>query len=72
MQRFKEFANAVIEESFEGGSLDGGQLQEMALEHGLLRELEVQVPCGDDCRCAEYGDFPMICMRKTYEGDREG
>ncbi|MDQ0135726.1 hypothetical protein J2T08_003647 [Neorhizobium galegae] len=33
-----EFAKEVIHVAFEGGSLDGGDIQEMALKHGLIAE----------------------------------
>lgn len=45
-----------------------GDLQELAVEHGLLFEVEVHEPCGEACFCAENGDFdggPMTCLRPT-------
>ena len=46
------------------GDLDGGWLQEQAEECGLLVRATVTEPCGEGCRCAEYGDWPMDCLRE--------
>jgi hypothetical protein len=48
--------------------LDGDDLQDKAVEFGLLTEVEVAAPCSGDCVCAEYygdDDFPVQCLRGT-------
>lgn len=37
-QNLFHFAKEVIQVAFDGGSLDGGEIQEMAVKHGLLVE----------------------------------
>lgn len=49
----------------EMGDLDGGEIQDAALAFGLLHEVEVSESCCDECRCAEYDDFPQTCIRMT-------
>lgn len=46
-----------------GSDLDGGSAQDKAEELGLLIRVSVTEPCGDQCVCAEYGDFPQECLR---------
>jgi len=63
-----QFALAVLEESrSELADLDGGWLQDKAAELGLLVRVPVTEPCGDECRCAEYGAFPQDCLRYSAE-----
>lgn len=45
--------------------LDGGWIQDTAVECGLLVEVKVTEACGENCRCAESGDWPMTCFRRT-------
>ena len=53
------------------GDVDGGDLQEIAERHGLLRPETRTQPCDDEpnrCHCLEYGgrdEFPLVCYRKT-------
>lgn len=58
------FAAAVMEDWHEG-DLDGGYRQDLAVKHGLLRVVRVGAPCGEECLCAEYGDFPQDCYQPT-------
>jgi hypothetical protein len=37
-----------------GGDLDGGMLQDEALEIGVLETRTISEPCGDTCDCAEF------------------
>lgn len=60
----KAFANEMINASFEGGSFDGGDIQDIAAKHGLLRIESRNEECGEVCACREYG-FPAECYRKT-------
>ncbi len=46
-----------------GCDLDGGSVQDKAEQLGLLERVKVDSPCGDACVCAEYSDFPQICLR---------
>jgi len=63
---FIDFIDEVLEIGFEGGDLDGGDIQALAERHGLLRPVTVKEPCGEGCVCREYNDFPCRCYRKTY------
>lgn len=54
------------------GDIDGGELQEAAHKHGLLRAESVSEPCGEDCGCVEYHgltngrfDRPITCFRRV-------
>jgi hypothetical protein len=63
-----QFALAVLEESrSELADLDGGWLQDKAEALGLLVRVPVTEPCGDECRCADYGAFPQDCLRYSDE-----
>jgi hypothetical protein len=59
-----EFARwAISESSFQGGDLDGGDIQDRAVALGLLKEVQATEPCSEwDCACAEVG-FPQACYR---------
>lgn len=45
------------------GDLNGGEMQDKAVDLGVLVPIEAQEPCGDGCRCQEYDDFPQTCYR---------
>ena len=64
------FVDAVIEFGFEGEGLDPFDIQDLALEYGLLEPREMQEPCDENCRClidAGSDEFPLTCYRKTYQ-----
>lgn len=62
--RVMKFGLAVLEESrTDLGDIDGGWIQDKAESLGLLERVTVTEPCGEECRCAEYGDFPHECLR---------
>lgn len=62
----KAFANDMITAAFEGGSFDGGGIQDIAVKHGLLRIEQREEECGEVCACRSEGDgFPAQCYRKT-------
>ena len=63
----RNFANSMIDIALEGGNADGAQIQELAVEHGLLKPEQRTERCGDTCSCAEYADFPVECFRKVKE-----
>lgn len=54
------------------GDLYAEDLQQDAVEYGLLAPVTVSQPCADGysgtCRCAEYGDWPVTCYRLTDAG----
>lgn len=60
----KAFACEMVEAAFEGGSFDGGDIQDIAVKHGLLQIEQRTEECGEICACSEYG-FPTECYRKT-------
>ena len=52
------------------GDLDGGDLQEIAEKHGLLKLETRYEPCGESCKCSEYANAfewkdGVTCYRKT-------
>lgn len=63
-ERLRAFANEIVSGAFEGGSFDGGDIQNMGVKHGLLRIEHREDECGEVCACREYG-FPTECYRKT-------
>lgn len=64
LQALAKFGAKVLEESRDSlADLDGGWLQDQAQELGLLEAVNVNEPCGENCNCAEYGDFPQECIR---------
>lgn len=67
-ERLAAFGAAVLEESRDDlCDLDGGWLQEKAVELGVLVEVPVTEACDEStCRCAEYG-FPTTCYRYAPE-----
>lgn len=58
------FALELIDGAWEGGSFDGGDIQEAGVRHGVLTVEQRQESCGEHCDCAEYG-FPSECYRLT-------
>jgi len=69
IESFKSFTDAMLDISWQGGDADGATIQELALKHGLLKEVVETGPCNDErCICAEVTDFPTTCNRKTYLG----
>lgn len=49
-----QFAAAVLE-AWPLGDIDGGELQQLAVKHGLLVPEERFAPCAEEgCACAEY------------------
>jgi len=56
------FALELIKGAWEGGSFDGGDIQDAGVRHGLLVVEQREESCGDHCSCAEHG-FPIECYR---------
>ena len=63
-KRLEDFSREVMQAWPESG-VEGGDLQDIAERHGLLVREERSAPCGEDCVCVGYGDFPMVCYRKA-------
>lgn len=64
MTRLLAFANEIISASYEGGSFEGGDIQDLAVKHGLVTIESRDSECGEACACSQYG-FPTECYRKT-------
>lgn len=64
LEKLRGFANYLME-TLPCSDVDGGDIQDAAVEFGLLQAFEVSAPCGEACVCAEYGEFPHACYRKT-------
>ena len=52
------------------GDIDGSDLQDMAVEHGLLTAATVHQPCAGPCSCVDYVsdeqfDAGVECYRKS-------
>lgn len=53
----------VLEQNREN-DICGGDVQDKAIELGLLHFVTVRERCGELCHCAEYYDeFPADCLR---------
>ena len=63
---FVEFANDILEIIWNGNGIDEETAQELGIKHGLLKEVVVTKPCGENCNCELYSDFPATCYQKTY------
>lgn len=65
--KLRAFAVWAWDAAADGGDLDGGSIQDKAVELGLLAPTEATEPCGPEgaCRCAGYDDFPTTCYRPT-------
>lgn len=58
-EKLRGFAVAALDENLI-------ETSELALEHGLVKEVEALGPCSDVvCLCAETADFPTTCYRRT-------
>lgn len=57
-----KFASKVVEQCLDGCDVDGGDVQDWAVEAGLLIPTEVNDACGEYCSCAEWG-FPTTCYK---------
>ena len=54
-ERLRLFALDVLDD-WPDCAPDGGDLQDMAIKHGLLERTPNIVPCREDCACAEFYD----------------
>lgn len=68
-----KFAKSILDDWPEIGTYDGGDIQSLAVDTGLLIGKEVTKPCGEGCNCVEYyeltpaGEFPFetTCYRRV-------
>ena len=66
LEKLKAFARDITVLVHDAMDLNGGDVEEIALKHGLLKSVEVFEPCSEvGCICAEVGDFPLYCNRTT-------
>lgn len=68
LEALRAFARKLMLNWPEGG-VDGGELQDVAEEFGLLAGQRVTQSCGDNCACAEYDlldeAHPQTCYKRT-------
>lgn len=73
VQELRGFARRVLR-VWPDGDLDGGDLQDAAVEAGLLIQRQVtEIPCGPGCRCVDYYDDDDFKAGRhvCYERSRE-
>ncbi len=58
----RKFASDIIENHH--GSLDGADIEDIAVKHRLLELRKITESCSEECACAEFG-FPADCYRKA-------
>lgn len=64
------FVKDVFAKVHDGHDLDGGEIQDLGVKHGLLQEVVVTKPCGDMCNCDDATDFPTTCYRLNLPAER--
>ena len=69
--KLRAFASAIMEAWPEGG-IEGDDLQEIALKHGMLAPEIRSEPCGEWCKCNDIGGYDsddwkrgVECYRRT-------
>ena len=45
--------------------LEGRAIQKKAIEFGLIYEVIATESCGGECNCADFGEWPIACLRLT-------
>lgn len=61
--KLRAFAQEIMNGWPDVGTLDGFDLQELAVKHGLLAEITRHKPCADEgCNCAE------MCDERDWQG----
>lgn len=70
-KKLRAFAQAIMEAWPEGG-IEGDDLQEIAVKHGLLAPETRFEPCGEWCKCNGIGEYDsddwqrgVTCYRRT-------
>lgn len=54
LKKLRAFAQAIFADFPDLSTLDGGDIQALGIDHGLLTPVEMSAPCDPDCFCAEY------------------
>lgn len=70
-ERLLQFAGEAImavRGSHIGSDWDGGSIEESMERCGLIAKVRATEPCGEDCSCAEWDEFPQDCFRATPLG----
>jgi hypothetical protein len=66
-ERWAAFGRAVMAQHKDDdcGDVDGGSLQELGVQTGVLEIVEAKGPCAEEgCMCAAMGgDWPVDCYR---------
>ena len=70
-KNLRSFAQSIMEAWPEGG-IEGDDLQEIAVKHGLLAPETRHEPCGEWCKCNGIGEYDsddwqrgVTCYRRT-------
>ncbi|MBR8435249.1 hypothetical protein KDW37_31315 [Burkholderia cenocepacia] len=69
--KLKRFAGLVLKDHRNGGypgDVDGGEIQGYAEQCGLIEERRMESPCGENCSCTDFGEFPTTCYFNTELG----
>lgn len=63
------FARYMVDAALEDCNVDGGTIQEIAHQYGLLTKREMKGPCSEPeegyCACALVSGFPVECYQPT-------
>ena len=63
------FARYMVNAALEDCNVDGGTIQEIAHQYGLLTKREMKGPCSEPeegyCACAFVSGFPVECYQPT-------
>lgn len=65
-KKLRAFAQAIMEAWPEGG-IEGDDLQEIAVKHGMLAPEIRHEPCGEWCNCNCLGDFDSADWQRGVE-----
>lgn len=60
-QKLIQFFREGVNIAWDGGTWEGGNIQDYAVSIGLLVEVTRTERCGETCACAELGYFPAVC-----------
>ncbi len=55
LETFRAFGKDIMED-WQHSDFDGDTRQNIATKHGMLAEVTLQIPCGENCVCAGYAD----------------
>jgi hypothetical protein len=63
-RKLKVLAAKLAEVCWDGGSLDGAELQDLLVAAEILVAVIADQPCGSNCRCSECNPMgPWVCYR---------